>query len=80
MSVHAPGDGRPVRERLSAPSAEAHDTAAAGDTDRVRQIEAAMDRAAAGLTGLTLVEVEEVQEHLAELWAGEEHRDDACKP
>jgi SAM-dependent methyltransferase len=48
-------------------SQQAHAATAAGDTARVREIEAEVDRLAARLWGLTDAELREIQESLAEL-------------
>ena len=48
-------------------SQQAHAATAAGDTARVREIEAEVDRLAAMLWGLTDAELREIQESLAEL-------------
>lgn len=57
----------PTHRRLAALSQQAHETTAAGDTARVREIEAEIDRLAAELWGLTEGELREIQESLAEL-------------
>jgi len=57
----------PVHRRLAALSQQAHAATAAGETARVQEIEAEIDRLAAGLWGLTEAELREIQESLAEL-------------
>lgn len=57
----------PVHGRLADLSREAHAATAAGEAERVREVEAAVDQAAAELWGLTAAELKEIQESLAEL-------------
>lgn len=56
-----------VHERLAELSVQAHQTMGGGDPDRVREIEAEIDRAAAELWGMKTDELKEIQESLAEL-------------
>jgi len=53
--------------QLAALSQQAHEATAAGDTARVREIEAEIDRLAAELWGLTEEELREIRESLEEL-------------
>jgi SAM-dependent methyltransferase len=62
----------PVHRRLAELSKRAHEAAKKGDAQRLRQIEAAVDQAAARLWGLTDAELREIQRSLVELWGGEE--------
>ena len=57
----------PIHRQLAALSQQAHEATAAGDTARVRKIEAEIDRLAAQLWGLTEAELREIQESLEEL-------------
>lgn len=57
----------PTHIILSDLSQQAHAATAAGDTDRVREIEEEVDQVAAQLWGLTDAELQEIQESLAEL-------------
>ena len=57
----------PTHRRLAALSQQAHAATAAGDTARVREIEAEIDQRAAELWGLTGEELAEIQRSLAEL-------------
>jgi len=57
----------PTHRRLAALSQQAHAATAAGDTARVREIEAEIDQRAAELWGLTGEELAEIQRGLAEL-------------
>ena len=52
---------------LAALSQAAHEATAAGDTERVREIEAEIDRLAAQLWGLTDGELREIQGSLGEM-------------
>ena len=63
-----PGD--PLHRRLAALSEEAHQAAKVANEARLREIEAAIDKAAAELWGLSDAELGEIQESLHEL-AGE---------
>lgn len=65
LPVHDPADSTHVS--LSNLSQQAHAATAAGEVDRVREIEADIDRQAAKLWGLTDAELKEIQESLAEL-------------
>jgi SAM-dependent methyltransferase len=56
-----------VHGELSALSQQAHAATAAGETERVREIEAEIDRLAAPLWGLTDADLREIQASLAEL-------------
>ena len=53
--------------QLAALSQQAHEATAAGDTARVGEIEAEIDRLAAELWGLTEEELREIRESLEEL-------------
>jgi len=57
----------PIHRQLAALSQQAHEATTAGDTARVREIEAEIDRLAAQLWGLTEAELREIQESLEEL-------------
>jgi len=57
----------PTHRQLSALSQQAHEATVAGDTARVREIEAEIDRLTAELWGLTEEELREIQESLEEL-------------
>jgi len=60
-----PGDS--THRQLAILSQQAHEATAAGDTARVREIEAEINRLAAELWGLTEGELREIQESLEEL-------------
>ena len=57
----------PTHRQLAALSQQAHEATAAGDTARVREIEAEIDGLTAELWGLTERELREIQESLGEL-------------
>lgn len=57
----------PTHRRLADLSQQAHAATAAGETDRVREIEAEIDRLAAQVWGLTEEELEEIRRSLEEL-------------
>jgi acyl carrier protein phosphodiesterase len=58
---------RSPHRQLAAFSQQAHEATAVRDTERVREIEAAIDRLAAELWGLTEAELQEIRESLEEL-------------
>ncbi|MCD6290598.1 MAG: hypothetical protein J7M34_08855 [Anaerolineae bacterium] len=57
----------PSHMRLVCLSHQAHEATAAGDTERVQEIEAEIDELAAELWGLTKEELREIRESLEEL-------------
>jgi len=62
----------PVHRRLAELSMQAHEAAKKGDVRRLRQIEEAVDKAAARLWGLTDAELQEIRRSLVELQGAEE--------
>ena len=57
----------PVHSRLAELSEQAHEAAKAGDENRLREIEAEIDRWAAKLWNLSEDELRDIQQSLAEL-------------
>ena len=67
LAIHHYDAANPTHHQLAALSQEAHAATAAGDAARVQEIEAEIDRLAAGLWGLSRQELEEIQRSLEEL-------------
>lgn len=67
VRIHRYDPNDPIHRQLASLSQQAHAATAAGDSERVREIEAEIDELAAQLWGLTEAELCEIQESLAEL-------------
>jgi hypothetical protein len=67
LSIPKYNGARTLHADLASLSAEAHQATAAGDTDRVKEIEEEIDQLAAELWGLTPQELEDIKRSLEEL-------------
>jgi hypothetical protein len=67
LSIPKYNGARTLHADLASLSAEAHQATAAGDTDRVKEIEEEIDQLAAELWGLTPQELEDIKRSLGEL-------------